>query len=246
MVRTSSSSQPVILTYTPDLTIDSRSLHQKNNELIDMYREKSKKHAQTQHLYDTLKKRILMSQVETAASDNVARTLKTIASGTRPGTFNGTGFTQATSLGTNVGHERKSNNIPVNENGVEQLHRRQRQGSGSQASGDVAAMPPPNHIPSRHRMQNITTATPIHRTQLPGARPAATRSQIPMSTSRPTFPGEYRPPGSALRQSHGSPHVNRNSLGGARGSGFTAGMKVGCARDTNMDRIDLPERSYTG
>ena len=211
-----------------------------------MYREKSKKHAQTQHLYDTLKKRILMSQVETAASDNVAQTLKTMASGTRPGTFNGTGFTQATSLGTNAGHERESCEIPVNENGVEQLHRRQRQGSGSQASGDVAAMPPPNHVPSRHRMQNVRSATPIHRTQLPGARPAATRSQIPMSTSRPTFLGEYRPLASTLRQSHGSPHVNRSSLGGARSSGFTAGMKVGCARDTNMDGIDLPERSYTG
>jgi E3 ubiquitin-protein ligase CCNP1IP1 len=186
-----------------------------------------------------------MSQVETAASDNVARTLKTIASGSRPGTFNGVGFTQAANLGTNAGHERESNDIPVNENGVEQLHRRQRQGNGSQASGDVAAMPPPNHILSRHRMQNITPATPIHHTQLPGARPAATRSQIPMSTSRPTF-GEYRPPGSALRQSHGSPHVNRNSLGGARGSGFMAGMKVGCARDANMDKIDLPGRSYTG
>jgi len=209
-----------------------------------MYREKSKKHAQTQHLYDTLKKRILMSQVETAASDNVARTLKTIASGTRPGTFNGTGFTQATSLGTNTGHERESNGIPVNENGVEQLHRRQRQGSGSQASGDLA-MPPPNHIPSCHQMQNITTATPIHRTRLSGARSAATRSQIPMSTSRPTFLGEYRPPGSALRQSRGSPHMNRNNLGGARGSGFTAGMKVGCAWDTNIDGIDLPERSHT-
>ena len=211
-----------------------------------MYREKSKKHAQTQHLYDTLKKRILMSQVETAASDNVARTLKTMTSGTRPGTFNGTGFTRATSLGTNAGHERESNDTPVNENGVEQLHCRQRQGSGSQASGDVTAMPPPNHIPSRHRMQNIRSATPVHRTQLPGARPVATRSQIPMSASRPTFLSEYRPPGSALRQSHGSPHVNRNSLGSARGSGFTTGMKVGCARDTNMDGIDLPERSYTG
>jgi hypothetical protein len=211
-----------------------------------MYREKSKKHAQTQYLYDTLKKRILMSPVETAASDNVARTLKTMASGTRPGTFNGVGFTQAASLGTNRGHERESNDILVNENSVEQLHRRQRQGSGNQTSGDVATMPPPNQIPSRHRMQNITPATPMHRTQLPGARPTATRSQIPMSTSRPTFLGEYRPPGSALRQLHGSPRVNRNSFGGARGSGFTAGMKVGCARDTNMDGIDLPERSYMG
>jgi hypothetical protein len=211
-----------------------------------MYHEKSKKHAQTQHLYDTLKKRILMSQVETAASDNVARTLMTTPGGTRPGIFSGIGFTRAASLDTNAGHGRESNGIPVNENGVEQLHRRQRQGSSSQASGDAAAMAPPSNIPSRHRIQNITSTTPIHRTRLLGARPASMRSQIPMSTSRPTFLGEYRPPGSALRHSHGSPHVNRNSLGSARGSGLTAGMKIGCARETNMDGTDPPEPSYTG
>jgi hypothetical protein len=211
-----------------------------------MYREKSKKHAQTQHLYDTLKKRILMSQVETAASDNVARTLKTAPGGTRLGTFNGIGFAQVASIGTNAGHKRESNGIPVNENGVEQLHRRQRQGSGSQASRDVAAMPSPRSIPSRHRIQNITSTTPIHRTRFPGARPTAMRSQIPTSTSRSTFLDEYRPPESALRHSHGSPHVNRNSLGSARGSSLTAGMKVGCARDTNMDGIDRPELSYMG
>ena len=190
-----------------------------------MYREKSKKHAQTQHLYDTLKKRILMSQVETAASDNVAQTLKTMAGRTRPGTFNGIGFTQAASPNTNAGHERERSDIPVNENGVEQLHRRQRQGCSSQASGTVAAMPPPSNIPSRHRIQNVRPATPIHRTQLPGAGPATMRSHIPMSTSRPTFLGEHRPPGSTLQHSQGSPQVNRSSLRSARSSSFTASMK---------------------
>src|SRR5436305_1205229 len=104
-----------------------------------------------------------MSQVEIAASDNVAPTLKTMVGGTRPGRSTALA-TQGASLDTNAGHERESNGIPVNENGVEQLDRRQRQGSDSQASGDVAAMLPPNHILSRHRMQNTTSATPIHRT----------------------------------------------------------------------------------
>ena len=207
-----------------------------------MYREKSKKHAQTQHLYDTLKKRVLMSQVETAASDNVAQTLKTMASGTRPETFNGIGFAQAEVHGTNMPRGRLSNHVPVNDNGVEQLHRRQRQGSSSQTSGDMAAMPPPDHIPSRHRLQNTT---PLHRTQLPGVRPAAPQSQIPMSTSQPAFLSERRPPGSALRQSLDRSHVNRNSLGSTSGFGFTAGMKVGRAPDTQMDGIDNQERSYT-
>ena len=209
-----------------------------------MYREKSKKHAQTQHLYDTLKKRILMSQVETAASDNVTQTLKTMSSGTRPGTFNGIGFARSGVHGTNTPLERQSNRIPVNENGVEQLHRHQRQGSGSQASGDMAAMPPPDHILSRQRMQNITSATPQHRMHLPGARTAVPRSQIPTSTTRPAYLGEHRPPGSGLRHSLGGPHVNRNSIGSATGFGFTAGMKVGRAPDTQPDGVDHHDRSY--
>ena len=209
-----------------------------------MYREKSKKHAQTQLLYDTLKKRILMSQVETAASDNVAQTLKTMASGTRLGTFSGIGFAHAESLNTNGACEQQSSNIPVHRNVIEQLHRHQRQGNDNQTSGDMAAMPPPGHVLSRYRVQNISTPH-LHHTQLPGERHSATRSHIPRSTARPTLLSENRPPGSAVRRSLGSSHVNRTSVGNASGFGFTAGMKVGRAPDTPMDGIDHHERSHT-
>lgn len=193
-----------------------------------MYHQKSKKQAQTQHLYDTLKKRILMSQVETAASDNVAQTLKTMGSGTRPEIFNGISFAQAGGLGVNAVSEQQSNSIPVNKNAAEQHHRHQRKGNGSQPTGDMAAMPPPEHILSHNRVQN---ATPLHRTQLPGPRRAATRSQIPMSTVRPTFVSEHRPLRSSLGNYLGTAHVNRNSLGSASGFGFSAGMKIGRALD---------------
>ena len=119
-----------------------------------MYREKSKKHAQTQHLYDTLKKRILMSQVETAASDNVAQTLKSMAGGDRPGTYNGTSLNQTIAF-DRVLRERPLSRIPVNEQGVEQLHRHQRQGSGSGShhSVDAATMPPPDTALFRQSMR---------------------------------------------------------------------------------------------
>lgn len=181
-----------------------------------------------------------MSQVETAASDNVIQTLTSMGSGTRPETSNGISFVHAGGLGVNAVGERQSSSIPVN-NGVEQLYRHQRQGSSSQTCGNVAAMPPPDHIPSRHRVQDTT---PRHRTQLPSPRPAAIRSQIPMSTARPTFPSEHRPPRSGMRNSLGSAHVNRHSLGSSSGFGFSAGMKVGRAPDTRMDGIGLHERSY--
>ena len=209
-----------------------------------MYREKRKKHAQTQLLYATLKKRVLMSQVETTASDNVAQTLKTMASGTRPGTFSGISFAHVESLNTNGAREQQSCNIPVHENVIEQLHHHQRRGNGSQTSGDMTVMPPPGHVPSRYRVHNISTQH-LHRTQLSSERHSATRSHIPRSTARPTLLSESRPPGSAPRRSLGSSHVNRTSVGNASGFGFTAGMKVGRAPDTPMDGMDHHERSHT-
>lgn len=86
-------------------------------------------------MYDTLKKRILMSQVETAASDNVAQVLKSM--GSRPGTHNDTGFLQTSNR--------------INEPVVEQPHRDRRQDSGS--IGEM--MLPPEIIPSRTRMRMV-------------------------------------------------------------------------------------------
>src|SRR5277367_5053864 len=71
------------------LHIDQNSLYQKNAKLIDMYREKSKKHSQTQYLYDTLKKKVMQSQIQTAATNAVTQTLQSIGGMTRAGTYNG-------------------------------------------------------------------------------------------------------------------------------------------------------------
>jgi hypothetical protein len=65
---------------TTGLHIDQKTLQQKNAELVEMYREKSKKQAQTQHLYDTLKKRVMTSQVQTAASDSVTQVINSLPS----------------------------------------------------------------------------------------------------------------------------------------------------------------------
>jgi E3 ubiquitin-protein ligase CCNP1IP1 len=47
------------------------SLQRKNEELLQAYREKSRKHIQTQELYDKLKRRAMLGQVQDAASDAV-------------------------------------------------------------------------------------------------------------------------------------------------------------------------------
>jgi E3 ubiquitin-protein ligase CCNP1IP1 len=61
-----------------DFGIDQRSLQDKYDDLANLYREKSKKAAQAQQLYDALKKKVLMRGVETAASADANQTLQSI------------------------------------------------------------------------------------------------------------------------------------------------------------------------
>ncbi|KAI5840764.1 hypothetical protein DFP73DRAFT_481949 [Morchella snyderi] len=53
------------------MTISEEELRRKNHELMEGWREKGRKLAQTQELYDKLKRRTLISQVRNAASENV-------------------------------------------------------------------------------------------------------------------------------------------------------------------------------
>ncbi|RPB14602.1 hypothetical protein P167DRAFT_462131, partial [Morchella conica CCBAS932] len=53
------------------MTIAEEELRRKNHELMEGWREKGRKLAQTQELYDKLKRRTLISQVRNAASENV-------------------------------------------------------------------------------------------------------------------------------------------------------------------------------
>ncbi|RMD43741.1 hypothetical protein DV735_g1372, partial [Chaetothyriales sp. CBS 134920] len=52
------------------LSVDQKALKKRYEDLVGAYQEKGRKHAQTQQLYDALKRRVLMKQVETALSDN--------------------------------------------------------------------------------------------------------------------------------------------------------------------------------
>jgi E3 ubiquitin-protein ligase CCNP1IP1 len=54
-----------------DMAIAQDNLQRKNEELLQAYREKSRKYLQTQELYDKLKRRAMLGQVQNAASDVV-------------------------------------------------------------------------------------------------------------------------------------------------------------------------------
>jgi E3 ubiquitin-protein ligase CCNP1IP1 len=53
------------------MQVDQDGLRRKNEEIMQAYREKSRKYLQTQELYDKLKRRAMLGQVQDAASDAV-------------------------------------------------------------------------------------------------------------------------------------------------------------------------------
>lgn len=58
------------------MQVDHDTLRRKNEELTQAFREKSRKQLQTQELYDKLKRRAMLGQVQTAASHAVDDTIQ--------------------------------------------------------------------------------------------------------------------------------------------------------------------------
>jgi E3 ubiquitin-protein ligase CCNP1IP1 len=65
------------------MKVDHDSLRRKNEELALAFREKSRKHLQTQELYDKLKRRAMLGQVQEAALDAVDHTIQASVAGNR-------------------------------------------------------------------------------------------------------------------------------------------------------------------
>lgn len=70
-IFTKSNARYSLLIFNADMQIDQDGLRRKNEELIQALREKSRKQLQTQELYDKLKRRAMLGQVQNAALDAV-------------------------------------------------------------------------------------------------------------------------------------------------------------------------------
>lgn len=123
-------------------------LQKKNDELITLYQEKCKKHTQMTNLYNLLKSRAMRSQIQTAVSDSVSQTLKSLPQATNP-RLNASLLPQ-----TAMTASRHFDALPSTEKrncktSTERLFRHQRSGSASSKikedrfMADVGAMPPP-------------------------------------------------------------------------------------------------------
>ncbi|KAL9000124.1 MAG: hypothetical protein Q9169_001199 [Polycauliona sp. 2 TL-2023] len=200
------------------LQIDQEKLQAENTNLVQAFREKSRKHQQTQELYDRLKRKEMTAATQSAAFESVDDVLGNVGGRTS----NGRGPQQSL-LSRQQGNPDTSQ-YPYEPN---QGFGHQRDGSnGSGASG--GGMPPPSlRRPGafgNHLFGNSNLTPSQHRTQL-GSKVQSHLQQnaghhVPNAASGPSFAASssQRPPFG------GAGSVNRPSFGGY---GMSAGLKVG-------------------
>ena len=142
-------------------------LQKKNDELITLYQEKCKKHTQMTNLYNILKSRVMRSQIQTAASDSVSQTLKSLPHTTGNTRLNGSLLPQTAMTASRHFDALTSTEKHSNKSSTERLFRHQRSGSASSKSkedrfmADVGAMLPPQlpfsgMIPLLDQLRNET------------------------------------------------------------------------------------------
>ncbi|KAL9008466.1 MAG: hypothetical protein Q9173_006413 [Seirophora scorigena] len=206
-----------------NLQIDRDKLQSENTSLVNAFREKSRKHQQTQELYDRLKRKEMMNVTQSAAFGAVEEVLSNNVAG-RPGQSRPTPNSFST-------RPQEQHDAPRYQYGPGQDLGHQRAGSnGSGGSGGVM-MPPPQRRPMVFGGHMLGTgnnnATPIqHRTQM--------GSQVhQISPQRATRLN----PGFAAAPTHNPTPSRRIALGnmsasnlnrtGFGGYGMSAGLKVG-------------------
>lgn len=106
-------------------------LQKKNQELNDLYRDKNNKLSQMTNLYSLLKARAMRSRMQTAASDTVSQALNSLPSLNVPPSVSVARSAMSPTIPAQVSRHLKTQSYPVDTEGVEQLHRHQRSGTGS-------------------------------------------------------------------------------------------------------------------
>ncbi|KAL8716783.1 MAG: hypothetical protein Q9225_005921 [Loekoesia sp. 1 TL-2023] len=217
------------------LQIDQEKLQTENANLVAAFREKSRKHQQTQELYDRLKRKEMTAATQSAAFESVDEVLGNVNSRTsqgRPPPQSSASRPQAYregpqyqyDLGQDLGHHRVGSN-------------------GSGGSGGMM-MPPPLRRPAALGSHLFSTSnnnpTPSqHRTQLGPQtqnmhQPSANRQNTGFAAglSHNPTPSRRMPLGKMSASS-----VNRSNYGGY---GMSAGAKIGRQQGVPQPNLGQP------
>ncbi|KAI9821891.1 MAG: hypothetical protein M1827_002473 [Pycnora praestabilis] len=222
------------------LELDQDNLQKKNHELVEAFREKSRKHLQTQELYNKLKRRTLLAQVQTAASDSVDQTYQPTSFGPLHGAVGSLSGNQQVPAPATSRRQRQNQVFTLDQQASQRRHLHQRTGSdGSGGSGGNMGQPysrsgagvgnPWNNLASSGfgSLADPMSTPSQHRQRLPAPRhPAQNQSSFPAMQSGSILGSQnqhtplYRQPLNDL-----NPNAPRNS--GLTGCGMSAGMKIG-------------------
>ncbi|KAL8861781.1 MAG: hypothetical protein Q9178_001982 [Gyalolechia marmorata] len=200
----------------PRLQIEREKLQSENTNLVQAFREKTRKHQQTQELYDRLKRKEMAAVTQSAAFESVDDVLGNVGGRIRHGRA-----PQPSFLSRQQGQEE----APQYQYDANQDPGHRRDG-GNGSGGNEGIMPPPplrrpaafgghvfasnQHTPSQHRTQlGLRTETHL---QNGVSRVAPGMSHLPT-------PSQRLPLGTM-----GPSSVNRPNVGGY---GMSAGLKVG-------------------
>ena len=120
------------------MQLDQDKLKQENTQLVTALREKTRKHQQTQELYDRLKRKEMTAATQSAAFESADEVVGNVSSQHR---FNNP---QQHPTGLRSQAQRDLQALPVDHNGIEKVHTHQRSGS-SNSHGNGGTMAPPLH-----------------------------------------------------------------------------------------------------
>ncbi|KAL4882626.1 hypothetical protein BJY04DRAFT_37720 [Aspergillus karnatakaensis] len=210
MIHNANTEISTLQTRLADMQAAQEQLRKKNQELVDMYREKCKKFTQITNLYNLLKSRAMRSQIQTAVVSQANNSLEATHDDPASAYLVPRSFGIAAPPQTPSAYQQRAHQVDLD--GVEQLHRHQRSGTGSskgQRHRTDTAMPPPNRsLPGQRRVEP-PNATPNHRKRLAGpSRPSTGMSQLPNNNIMLKRFHADRPPteGYTSGQHHNSTH----------------------------------------
>ena len=121
------------------MQVDQDKLKSENTNLITALREKSRKHQQTQELYDRLKRKEMTAATQSAAYDTVDEVLGTVTN--RHGPDHDVNTPHFANLSRHPG-QLDFSRVPTSFNGPEYGYSHQRDGSNG-SNGKDGMMPPP-------------------------------------------------------------------------------------------------------
>ena len=119
------------------MQLDQDNLKQENTQLATALREKTRKHQQTQELYDRLKRKEMTAATQSAAFESADEVVGNFSSQQR---FNNP---QQHPTGLRSQAQRDLQALQVDHNGIEKVHTHQRSGSSNSHGNGGGMMAPP-------------------------------------------------------------------------------------------------------